>query len=114
MKDIMKIRDHLHELFKSNRQDPLAENNYKTKKKIAKQMLSEKKVKYFKEEFTKSKGNIKGTWEVINRAIPLNKIPPGSFSDTSDEQIRKPMTLIDISPQLGKIHSNDRKKISGI
>ena len=61
MKDVMKIRDHLHELFKSNRQDPLAENNYKTKKKIAKQMLSDKKVKYFKEEFTKSKGNIKGT-----------------------------------------------------
>ena len=83
-KEAMRVRDNLHEKFKSNRFDFDAESNYKRRKKDVKQMLSDKKKNYFHGEFSKNKGNSKGTWEVINKIIPRNKKSSESLSNVED------------------------------
>ena len=70
IKDAMRTRDNFHNEFKLNRHDPTTENNYKREKKRVKSMLSDNKKNYFREEFTKCKGNSKGTWDVIKKIIP--------------------------------------------
>ena len=82
IKDAIKLRDKLHKEFKLNRQDPTTENNYRREKKRVKSMICSKKTNYFREEFTKCKGNIKGTWEVIRKIIPENKNSQTLFGNT--------------------------------
>ena len=43
------------------------------------------KTKYFKDQFFKCKGNIKGTWDVIKKIIPENKKSFGLLGDTEAE-----------------------------
>ena len=64
IKDAMKIRNDLHKEFRSNRQDPIAESNYRREKKHVKTMISNNKKNYFRNEFSKCKGNIRGAWDV--------------------------------------------------
>ena len=73
MKEAMKVRDNLHRTFKLNRLDPIAENKYKCEKRTVKLMLSDKRKSYFKEEFSKCRGDIRGTWDVIKKIIPIKK-----------------------------------------
>ena len=49
-------------------------------------MYSDKEKEYFEEQFSKPKGNIKGTWEVINSyCIPSDKKSSGSTNNTYTE-----------------------------
>lgn len=89
IKDAMRIRDSLHQEFKLNRHDPTTENNYKREKKRVKSMMSDNKKKYFREEFTKCKGNIKGTWDVIKRIIPENKTSRRSLGNMDGDVQKK-------------------------
>ena len=89
LKTAMKDRDELNELYKSNRQDSFSENRYKTEKKRVKQMLSDKKKNYFKEEFFKHKGDIKGTWEVVNKIVPVNKKSIGPLVNSDDDAMNR-------------------------
>ena len=73
IKDAIKNRNKLHNEFKLNRQDPIAESNYRREKKRVKTMIANSKRKYFKEQFSKCKGNIRGTLNVIKKIIPENK-----------------------------------------
>ena len=52
-------------------------------------MLSEKKKDNFREEFSKCKGNIKGTWNVINKIIPKNKKCSGQLDNSDDNAQQK-------------------------
>ena len=45
----------------------------KEKKVMLMKCCLKKKKHYFREEFSKCKGDIKGTWNVINKIIPINK-----------------------------------------
>ena len=89
IKEAIKIRNNLHKAFKLNRQDPLAESNYRNQKKKVKNMISVSKTKYFKEQFLKFKGNIRGTWDVIKKIIPGNKKSFGLLGDSEAELIDK-------------------------
>ena len=73
IKDAIKNKNKLQNEFKLNRQDPIAESNYRREKKRVKNMIANSKRKYFKEQFSKCKGNITGTWNVIKKIIPENK-----------------------------------------
>ena len=85
IKEAIKDRNKFHKIFKLNRKDPIAESNYRKRKKKVKNMISLSKTKYFKEQFLKCKGNIKGTWDVIKKIIPENKKSFGLLGDTEDE-----------------------------
>ena len=73
VKEAMKKRDNLQRQVKDNRQNSDIVNAYKREKSHVRAMLSEKKRDHFRDEFSKCKGNIKGTWNVISRIIPINK-----------------------------------------
>ena len=89
IKDAMKIRNDLHKEFRSNRQDPIAESNYRREKKHVKTMISNNKKNYFRNEFSKCKGNIRGTWDVIRKIIPNSKKCPGLLADSEVDMERK-------------------------
>ena len=52
-------------------------------------MLSEKKRDHFRDEFSKCKGNIKGTWNIINRIIPNNKECIGQLDNLNENAQQK-------------------------
>ena len=52
-------------------------------------MLSNNKKTYFREEFFKNKGNIKGTWNVINRIVPNNKKSSGQLENMQENAQQK-------------------------
>ena len=85
IKEAIKKRNNLHSVFKLNRQDPIAESNYRKQKKKVKNMISISKTKYFKEQFLKCRGNIRGTWDVIKKIIPGNKKSFGLLGDSESE-----------------------------
>ena len=85
IKEEIKIRNNLHKVFKLNRQDPIAESKYRKQKKKVKNMISISKTNYFKEQFLKCKGNIRGTWDVIKKIIPGNKKSFGLLGDSEAE-----------------------------
>lgn len=73
IREAMKVREDLHKKFKANKHDPAIHNNYKREKKRIRQMLSEKKKSYYRNEFSKCKGDIRGTWSVVKKLIPDTK-----------------------------------------
>ena len=77
----MRVRDDLHMKFKADKNDPVNQNNYKNEKKRVKQLLSEKKKSYFRNEFLKCKGDIKGTWGIVKKIIPDNKKSNSPYID---------------------------------
>ena len=83
----MRVRDNLHITFKSNKQDLNSESNYRREKKLVKEMSGKKK-NYFKDEFSKCKGNMKGTWGVINKIIPVNK-KASNLNDISETNVQQ-------------------------
>ena len=82
IREAIKNRNKLHKIFKQNRRNPIAESNYRKQKKKVKNMISIKKMNYFKEQFLKCKGDIKCTWDVIKKIIPDNKKSYGLLGDS--------------------------------
>ena len=85
VKIAMSERDRLHKEFKRDRQNTIAEENYKSEKKRVKSLISLKKRNFYREKFEKCKGNIKGTWSVIRQIIPENNKSQKSFGSTESE-----------------------------
>ena len=73
VKEAMKKRDALNKEFKLNKQNNIAELNYRQEKKRVNSLLSDKKKNHYRNEFIKNKGNMKGTWKVIDKIIPKCK-----------------------------------------
>ena len=101
-KDAMRVRDELHKEFKLDRNNPTKENNYKREKKRVKIIITNNKNNYFREEFKKSKGNIKGTWNVIKKIIPDNKISPGMHEDTTEDTHNRAEAFNEYFANVGK------------
>ena len=51
--------------------------------------LIEGKNSYFRNEFKKTKGNIKGTWNIVHKIIPNNKSLTSSDVTCSKNEIQK-------------------------
>ena len=65
-------------------------------------MLSEKKKNYFREEFSNCKGDIKGTWNVINRIIPINKKCSGQLDNLDEKDQHKANNFNEYFGNIGK------------
>ena len=65
-------------------------------------MLSEKKKHYFREEFSKCKGDIKGTWNVINKIIPINKKCSGQLNNLGENDQQKANDFNEYFANIGK------------
>ena len=98
----MKRRDDLQRQFKANRQNSDIERAYKREKSHVNEMLSEKKKHYFREEFSKCKGDIKGTWNVINRIIPINKKCSGQLNILGENDQQKANDFNEYFANIGK------------
>ena len=91
-----KIRDKLFRKWKncrnSNENKPLYREEYKKYRNKLSKAIKNRKFKYYKERFEKSKGNIKETWQIINEFIGHKK------KDTVDEVLAR---------YLGKTKTNE-------
>ena len=85
----MKRRNDLQRQFKANKQNFDIERAYKIEKSHVIEMLSEKKKNYFMEEFSKCEGDIKGTWNVFNRMIPISKKCSRQLDDLDENDQQK-------------------------
>ena len=85
IKEAMRVRDKLQIEFKSNRSNTIKEIEYRTEKKRVSEALSDSKNEYFKQEFQKTRGNIKGTWNVIHKIIPNNKKSSSNLSCSKED-----------------------------
>ena len=77
VREAMKHRDNLNKEFKLNKENSTAEIHYRQEKKRVNSLISNKMKDHHKREFTKNKGNLKGTWNVIEKIIPKNKKSAG-------------------------------------
>ena len=102
VKEEMKRRDDLQRQFKANRRNSDIERAYKREKSHVNEMLSEKKKHYFREEFSKCKGDIKGTWNVINRIIPINKKCSGQLNNLGENDQQKANDFNEYFANIGK------------
>ena len=107
IKEAMRVRDELQVAFKSDKNNAIKELQYRTEKKRVSKALSDSKNKYFKQEFQKTKGNIRGTWNVIHRIIPKNKNISISLP-YSEADIRK--RAEDFNKYFAKVGENTFKK----
>ena len=81
VREAMKNRDVLHREYKLDKQNSTAKLAYRQEKKRVNSLMSNKMKDYYRGEFTKNKGNIKGTWNVIEKIIPKNKKDEGVLYD---------------------------------
>ena len=107
IKDAMSLRDRLQIEFKNDKNNSIKELEYRIEKKKVSHLLSDSKNNYYKQEFEKNKGNIKGTWSVVHKIIPSNKNISSDNSD-SDEDIRE--RVEDFNDFFAKVGENTFKK----
>ena len=107
IKAAMKLRDRLQIEFKSDRNNATKELEYRTEKKRVNDALSENKNNYFRQEFQKTKGNIKGTWNVIHKVFPSKKNISSNFP-CSEKDIQK--RVEDFNEFFAKVGENTFKK----
>ena len=69
MVDQIKYKNELARLCNKGRIDKETYTNYRNR---LNKVLRETKADYFSSEFSDNKGNIKGTWDVINKSIKIN------------------------------------------
>ena len=67
--------------YKLDKQNSTAEHTYRQEKKRVNSLMSDKMNEYYRSEFTKNKGNIKGTWNVIEKILPKKKRDEGAMHD---------------------------------
>ena len=108
IKEAMNRRDHLQIKFKSDRNNRTKEIEYRNEKKRVSEALIESKNNYFKDEFQKTKGNIKGTWNVIHKVIPNNKSAIDSNLTCSENEMQKKVE--DFNEYFAKVGENTFKK----
>ena len=65
-------------------------------------MLSNNKKTYFREEFIKNKGNIKGTWNVINKIVPNDKKSSGQLDNLHEDAQQKANDFNKFFANIGK------------
>ena len=75
--------------FKSDRNNRMKELAYRNEKKRVNEALIEGKNSYFRDEFIKTKGNIKGTWNVVHKIIHNNKSLISRNVTCSENEIHK-------------------------
>ena len=107
IKAAMRVRDRLQIEFKSDRNNPTKELEYRTEKKRVSEALSDSKNNYFRQEFKKTKGDIKGTWNVMHKIIPCNKNISNN-SPCSEKDIQK--RVEDFNDYFAKVGENTFKK----
>ena len=107
IKEAMKVRDRLQIEFKSDRNNHIKEIEYRAEKKRVSEALSESKDNYFKGEFIKNKGNIKGTWNTIRKIVPCNKNISNNFP-CSENDIQK--RVEDFNDYFAKVGEDTFKK----
>ena len=107
IKNAMKFRDCLQIEFKSDKNNRIKEVEYRNEKKRVSEMLTESKNNYFREEFKKNKGNIKGTWNVIHKIVPNNKNISSNLT-CSVEDIQKKVE--EFNEYFAKVGENTFKK----
>ena len=102
VKEEMKRRIDLQRQFKANRQNSDIERAYKREKSHVNEMVIEKKKHYFREEFSKCKGDIKGTWNVIDKIIPINKKCSGQLNNLGENDQQKANDFNEYFANIGK------------
>ena len=108
IKEAMKHRDNLQIEFKSDRNNRMKELAYRNEKKRVNEALIEGKNSYFRDEFIKTKGNIKGTWNVVHKIIPNNKSLITSNVTCSENEIQKKVE--NFNEYFAKVGENTFKK----
>ena len=102
----MKNRDTLHRNYKLDKQNYTSEVTYRLEKKRVKSLMSDKMKEHYKNEFVKNKGNIKGTWNVIDKIIPKSKKGKGLLDEENQDSLKKAEEFNKYFAEIGEIAFN--------
>ncbi len=76
----IKDRNETQSRLKKDRQNSFLQQEYKTKKKLVKTMISGTKSQYYKNEIINCKGKTSSTWQVVKEIIPSQKNESNTFA----------------------------------
>ena len=106
VKEAMKNRDILHRNYKLDKQNYTSEVTYRLEKKRVKSLMSDKMKEHYKNEFVKNKGNIKGTWNVIDKIIPKSRKGKGLLDEENQDSLEKVEEFNKYFAEIGEIAFN--------
>ena len=106
VREAMKNRDILHRNFKLDKQNRTAELAYRQEKKRVKSLMLDKTKEHYKNEFVKNKGNIKGTWSVIEKIIPNSRKGKGLMEEVNEDSFKKAEEFNKYFAEIGEIAFN--------